>query len=100
MQAGKFPSLVTHSDDLNAKVLDLKSTIKFQMKIVNNPSIRSLFLSDLYYVLVYLIIVAILAIDCIKTGFYNVCLRCSACLWLSATWVWLRTNLSRMSILP
>ena len=35
MQAGKFPSLVTHSDDLNAKVLDLKSTIKFQMKKVN-----------------------------------------------------------------
>merc|ERR1712198_572429 len=27
-KAGKFPSLVTHSDDLNAKVLDLKSTIK------------------------------------------------------------------------
>ena len=48
MQAGKFPSLVTHSDDLNAKVLDLKSTIKFQMKKVNNPSIRSLFLSDLF----------------------------------------------------
>jgi hypothetical protein len=24
-QAGMFPSLVTHSDDLNAKVLDLKS---------------------------------------------------------------------------
>ena len=38
MQAGKFPSLVTHSDDLNAKVLDLKSTIKFQMKKVNIPS--------------------------------------------------------------
>merc|ERR1712106_712144 len=28
-KAGKFPSLVTHSDDLNAKVIDLKSTIKF-----------------------------------------------------------------------
>merc|ERR1711910_94749 len=33
-KAGKFPSLVTHSDDLNAKVLDLKSAIKFQMKKV------------------------------------------------------------------
>merc|ERR1712158_178119 len=33
-KAGKFPSLVTHSDDLNAKVLDLKSTIKFQVKKV------------------------------------------------------------------
>ena len=38
LQAGKFPSLVTHSDDLNAKVLDLKSTIKFQMKKVKIPS--------------------------------------------------------------
>ena len=33
-KAGKFPSLVTHSDDLTAKVLDLQSTIKFQMKKV------------------------------------------------------------------
>jgi len=33
-KAGKFPSLVTHSDNLEAKVTDLKSTIKFQMKKV------------------------------------------------------------------
>merc|ERR1712183_923834 len=33
-KAGKFPSLVTHSDNLEQKVLDLKSTIKFQMKNV------------------------------------------------------------------
>merc|ERR1712190_520603 len=33
-KAGKFPTLVTHSDDMNQKVLDLKSTIKFQMKKV------------------------------------------------------------------
>merc|ERR1711909_113547 len=33
-KAGKFPSLVTHSDDILAKVVDLKSTIKFQMKKV------------------------------------------------------------------
>ncbi|XP_023321054.1 60S ribosomal protein L10a [Eurytemora carolleeae] len=33
-KAGKFPSLITHSDDLVAKVTDLKSTIKFQMKKV------------------------------------------------------------------
>merc|ERR1712018_106319 len=33
-KAGKFPTLVTHSDNLSAKVLDLKSTIKFQMKKV------------------------------------------------------------------
>merc|ERR1711971_367259 len=41
-KAGKFPSLVTHSDDLNAKVLDLKSTIKFQMKKVlcQHPRLR------------------------------------------------------------
>merc|ERR1712025_996707 len=33
-KAGKFPSLVTHSDDLQAKIMDLKATIKFQMKKV------------------------------------------------------------------
>merc|ERR1712211_42357 len=33
-KAGKFPTLVTHSDNLEAKALDLKSTIKFQMKKV------------------------------------------------------------------
>merc|ERR1712215_616915 len=33
-KAGKFPSLVTHSDNLEQKFLDLKSTIKFQMKKV------------------------------------------------------------------
>merc|ERR1712152_108425 len=30
-KAGKFPTLVTHSDNLEQKALDLKSTIKFQM---------------------------------------------------------------------
>ena len=34
LQAGKFPSLVTHSDNLQAKIMDLKATIKFQMKKV------------------------------------------------------------------
>merc|ERR1711862_675479 len=33
-KAGKFPALITHADDLEAKVLDVKSTIKFQMKKV------------------------------------------------------------------
>merc|ERR1711915_524099 len=33
-KAGKFPTLVTHSDDMNQKVDDLKATIKFQMKKV------------------------------------------------------------------
>merc|ERR1712061_326280 len=33
-KVGKFPSLITHTDDIEAKVLDLKSTIKFQMKKV------------------------------------------------------------------
>merc|ERR1711936_8266 len=31
-KAGKFPTLITHTDDIEAKVVDLKSTIKFQMK--------------------------------------------------------------------
>merc|ERR1711970_6922 len=33
-KAGKFPSLITHTDDIDQKVLDLKSTTKFQMKKV------------------------------------------------------------------
>merc|ERR1711997_478985 len=33
-KAGKFPTLITHQDDLDAKVNDLKATIKFQMKKV------------------------------------------------------------------
>merc|ERR1712113_1262155 len=33
-KAGKFPSLLTHNENLNTKILDLKSTIKFQMKKV------------------------------------------------------------------
>ena len=33
-QAGKFPTMVTHADDLEEKVNVLKSTIKFQMKKV------------------------------------------------------------------
>merc|ERR1711872_80678 len=33
-KAGKFPTLITHTDDIESKVLDLKSTIKFQMKKV------------------------------------------------------------------
>ncbi|GMM36956.1 ribosomal 60S subunit protein L1B [Saccharomycopsis crataegensis] len=33
-KAGKFPTPVSHNDDLNAKVNDVKSTIKFQLKKV------------------------------------------------------------------
>jgi large subunit ribosomal protein L10Ae len=33
-KAGKFPSLVTHSDQLVTKVEEVKATIKFQMKKV------------------------------------------------------------------
>merc|ERR1712114_47658 len=33
-KAVKFPTLITHTDDIESKVLDLKSTIKFQMKKV------------------------------------------------------------------
>merc|ERR1712235_141963 len=33
-KAGKFPTMVTHNDDLRQKVDDLKATIKFQMKKV------------------------------------------------------------------
>lgn len=33
-KAGKFPAPVTHGDVLNAKVEEIKATIKFQMKKV------------------------------------------------------------------
>ena len=45
-KAGKFPSLLTHSDDIEAKINDLKSTIKFQMKKVSDLS-RQLVISSI-----------------------------------------------------
>ncbi|KAI9670580.1 MAG: 60S ribosomal protein L10a [Alyxoria varia] len=33
-KAGKFPSPVSHADDLNTKMVEVKSTIKFQLKKV------------------------------------------------------------------
>merc|ERR1712165_417345 len=33
-KAGKFPTLLTHGDNMEDKVTDIKSTIKFQMKKV------------------------------------------------------------------
>merc|ERR1719440_1220912 len=33
-KAGKFPTLVTHKDDLEAKINDIKSNVKFQLKKV------------------------------------------------------------------
>lgn len=33
-KAGKFPSLITHNDKINDKILELKSSIKFQLKKV------------------------------------------------------------------
>ena len=35
-KAGKFPTLLTHQDDMMAKIADLQSTIKFQMKKVTS----------------------------------------------------------------
>merc|ERR1711976_296931 len=33
-KAGKFPTMLTHSDDMEGKVNDIRSTVKFQMKKV------------------------------------------------------------------
>ena len=33
-KAGKFPTMLTHSDDMVGKVNDIKATVKFQMKKV------------------------------------------------------------------
>ena len=32
--AGKFPSPISHNEDLNTKITEVKSTIKFQLKKV------------------------------------------------------------------
>ena len=34
MPAGKFPTPISHNEDLNAKIIEVKSTIKFQLKKV------------------------------------------------------------------
>lgn len=34
-KAGKFPTMVTHNESLVAKVNEVKTTVKFQMKKVN-----------------------------------------------------------------
>jgi large subunit ribosomal protein L10Ae len=34
LTAGKFPTPISHADDLNVKVTEVKSTIKFQLKKV------------------------------------------------------------------
>ncbi len=31
-KAGKFPALLQHSDDMNSKIHEVKSTVKFQLK--------------------------------------------------------------------
>jgi len=33
-KVGKFPTLITHGDDMQAKVVELRSTVKFQLKKV------------------------------------------------------------------
>merc|ERR1719163_1267340 len=33
-KAGKFPTLMTHSDNIEAKVTEIRSTVKFQLKKV------------------------------------------------------------------
>lgn len=45
-KAGKFPSLLTHNENLVTKVDEVKSTIKFQMKKVRLSEITSIFLSN------------------------------------------------------
>ena len=42
-KAGKFPSLLTHNENMVAKVDEVKSTIKFQMKKVLCLALSSFF---------------------------------------------------------
>merc|ERR1712214_218707 len=47
-KAGKFPTMLTHSDDMVGKVNDIKATIKFQMKKVLclNVAVGNVAMSD------------------------------------------------------
>merc|ERR1712136_21678 len=47
-KAGKFPTMLTHSDDMEGKVNDIRSTVKFQMKRVLclNVAIGNVDMSD------------------------------------------------------
>jgi large subunit ribosomal protein L10Ae len=49
-KAGKFPTPISHADDLGNKVNEVKSTIKFQLKKVlcMGVAVGSKFLSPLY----------------------------------------------------
>ena len=49
-KAGKFPTLLTHQDDMQAKIADLQSTIKFQMKKVSSGKIPLFGLWSPHYV--------------------------------------------------
>ena len=47
-KAGKFPSLVTHQDDLTKKANEIRSTVKFQMKkvLVLNVAVGNVSMTD------------------------------------------------------
>ena len=47
-KAGKFPSLLTHNENLNTKVDEVKSTIKFQMKKVSSCLGKEEILENMY----------------------------------------------------
>merc|ERR1719391_394691 len=40
-KAGKFPALLTHNDNIEAKVIDLKSTIKFPALLTHNDNMEA-----------------------------------------------------------
>ena len=41
-KAGKFPTLLSHSDSMEEKIADLKGTIKFQMKKVKQGAFSAI----------------------------------------------------------
>jgi large subunit ribosomal protein L10Ae len=45
-KAGKFPSPLMHGESIPAKVEELRSTIKFQMKKVNIPNFQNIFFAS------------------------------------------------------
>ena len=48
-KAGKFPTMITHGDNMVAKVEELKATIKFQLKKVR--SINTILMKFVFIIL-------------------------------------------------
>ncbi len=80
-KAGKFPSLLTHNENMTTKVDEVKSTIKFQMKKVCQAALR------LGNSLLFTVLMLVAYFDVLKhylhtKYWFTLCPRCCVWLWL------------------